>query len=291
MAKLKLTLPTGTVEEKSLINAFKVDNASYVVFDAESVGSMGLPIILVSKFDNNRLTKIVDANEWTSVKGHLKNIIAGTKMEFIPVSDALEADEVYYTQLTLPVVSFDALKKAYVPVLPDVAPAVSEPVAPVEEQLDAPVSIGTVENIAPVGPAPVTDNIPEAPITDITPEAPITDIVTESVPETPTPVAPVEIPANETVSANEPVANPLVGDLSELTEKPDAIAETPAEVAPVAPVVEPTPIVETPAQAPVMDVQPVMEAPVAKDYTADKEAFLKACENMFDALVSKFENK
>ena len=26
------------------------------------------------------------------------------------------------------------------------------------------------------------------------------------------------------------------------------------------------------------------------DFTADKEAFLKACENMFDALVAKFKN-
>jgi len=27
---------------------------------------------------------------------------------------------------------------------------------------------------------------------------------------------------------------------------------------------------------------------VPVDFTADKEAFLKACENMFDALVAKF---
>ena len=27
---------------------------------------------------------------------------------------------------------------------------------------------------------------------------------------------------------------------------------------------------------------------VSVDFTADKEAFLKACENMFDALVAKF---
>ena len=35
--------------------------------------------------------------------------------------------------------------------------------------------------------------------------------------------------------------------------------------------------------------EPVNNTPV--DFTADKEAFLKACENMFDALVAKFNNK
>ena len=47
-------------------------------------------------------------------------------------------------------------------------------------------------------------------------------------------------------------------------------------------------------EAPVMDqpmVTPVAEQnteEVPVDFTADKEAFLKACENMFDALVAKF---
>ena len=47
-----------------------------------------------------------------------------------------------------------------------------------------------------------------------------------------------------------------------------------------------TPTVESPIpSAPTID-SPQTEVPV--DFTADKEAFLKACENMFDALVAKF---
>ena len=47
-------------------------------------------------------------------------------------------------------------------------------------------------------------------------------------------------------------------------------------------------------EAPIMDqpvVNPINEETteeVSVDFTADKEAFLKACENMFDALVAKF---
>lgn len=55
-------------------------------------------------------------------------------------------------------------------------------------------------------------------------------------------------------------------------------------VAPVMPEVEVTPM---PSVEPIPE--PVNNTPV--DFTADKEAFLKACENMFDALVAKFNNK
>ena len=113
MGKIKLNLPTGVSVDKSLINSFKVENITYAVFDADSVGSMGLPIILVSKYDNNRLVKIVEADEWTKVKGYLKEIISGVKKEFVQLDSSLEADEIFYTQLTLPLASFDSLKKVY----------------------------------------------------------------------------------------------------------------------------------------------------------------------------------
>lgn len=113
MGKIKINLPTGVSVDKSLINSFKVENITYAVFDADSVGSMGLPIILVSKYDNNRLVKIVEADEWTKVKGYLKEIISGVKKEFVQLDSSLEADEIFYTQLTLPLASFDSLKKVY----------------------------------------------------------------------------------------------------------------------------------------------------------------------------------
>ena len=114
MGKIKLNLTSGAVVEKPLINAFTANNINYVVLDNETNGSMGLPIILVCKLENNKLIKIVDTNEWQIVKEYLKNIIAGSKVDFIKVDSVLNADDVYYTQLTLPVPSYDALKKAYV---------------------------------------------------------------------------------------------------------------------------------------------------------------------------------
>ena len=56
------------------------------------------------------------------------------------------------------------------------------------------------------------------------------------------------------------------------------------ETAPVTPEVNQT-VVDTPVE------QHVNNTEVPVDFTADKEAFLKACENMFDALVAKFNNK
>lgn len=114
MGSIKLNLPSGVVVEKKLINAFKADEITYFVLDAESVGSMGLPIIMVCKIDNNRTIKISDADEWAKVKGFLKEIISGTRKGFVKISENMAADEIYYTQLTLPVASFDALKNIYV---------------------------------------------------------------------------------------------------------------------------------------------------------------------------------
>ena len=57
MEKIKLNLVSGAIVEKPLINAFKANNMSYVVLDNEMNGSMGLPIILVCKLENNKLVK------------------------------------------------------------------------------------------------------------------------------------------------------------------------------------------------------------------------------------------
>ena len=109
MEKVNIKLASGNVDVKPLINAFESENNKYVVFDQEQNGSMGLPIILVCKLDNNRLTKIADANEWTAVKECLKKIIANKEMTFISVDNEIEADDAYFTQLTLPIPSFEAL--------------------------------------------------------------------------------------------------------------------------------------------------------------------------------------
>ena len=65
MGKIKLNLVSGAVVEKPLINAFKANNNSYIVLDNEVNGSMGLPIILVCKYLDNKLTKIIDITIFT----------------------------------------------------------------------------------------------------------------------------------------------------------------------------------------------------------------------------------
>ena len=115
MDKIKINLASGTSLEKPLVSAFKSNNAIYVVFDNEINGTMGLPIILVSKLDNGKLVKIEDANEWNAIKGILRMIIAGNQVDYVVVDAALPADDVFFMQLTLPVASFDALKNNYRP--------------------------------------------------------------------------------------------------------------------------------------------------------------------------------
>ena len=63
MAKINITKPTGGVEALTLLSAFKGEGNTYVIFDSEKTGSMGLPIIYVSKY-TNKLEKIDDQNEW-----------------------------------------------------------------------------------------------------------------------------------------------------------------------------------------------------------------------------------
>lgn len=62
MAKINITKPTGMIESLNVISAFKAENNTYVVLDSEKMGSMGLPIIYVSKY-TSKLEKINDAND------------------------------------------------------------------------------------------------------------------------------------------------------------------------------------------------------------------------------------
>lgn len=173
MGKIKVSLANGTIVEKPLVTCFQGSNGSYLVLDNETNGSMGLPIICISKYNNGTVSKISDPNEWTSVKENLKTIIAGTNLPYIQVPESLTASDDFYTQLTLPVASFDLIKNVYKPI--------AEP-APVEGPIATPV----VEPVSAPAVEPVMPTIPEPVVTN---ELPATPVVPEPVSVIPEPVA------------------------------------------------------------------------------------------------------
>ena len=217
MGKIKLNLPTGAAVEKPVVTCFEAENNKYLILDAENIGSMGLPIILVCKIVDNKVVKITDATEWQQAKDYLKGIIAGNTMNYVVVADEMIADEVYYTQLTLPVASFDVIKNSY-----KVEEVVSEPVISFEENTN---------------------------------EEPVIPEFTQELQE-------------ETSVESEPaIAEPAINIEAEIPAEP-VISET-------------SPVIEEPIVA--------VQEPASIDFNETKEAFMKACENMFDALVSKFQ--
>lgn len=274
MAKVNITKPTGSVESLNILSAFKVENNIYVVLDGEKMGSMGLPIIYVCKY-NNKLEKINDANEWQSVKNYLKGIISGTNFEYVKIGDSLTADEAYYTPLTLPQSSFDAIKTRYIVedasnqggAAPTLTPASSE-VSPIMPSAST-VSNATV-NVTPITPSqrePQQESVMNL-IDDAykVKESPVTPVPTQAV-ASPTSVTP------EPVVSNIPVTPQAV-------EQPSAIPSIPE-----APVVEPK---ITSSET----INNVAEPTSNKiNFDNDKETFLKACENMFDALISKYQKE
>lgn len=237
MEKIKINTMSGMNLEKPLVTAFKSNTGEYVVFDNEMNGTMGLPIILVTKLVNNSLSLIPDA-EWNSVKEVLRLIISGNQVDYINVGESIGAEDNFFKQLTLPVASFEALKNNYKPVSVD--------------------SLGGSVDAQVVSEAPVLDNVVQAP--EVAP-----------VNVAPQVQQPVE---NTVVMPDAPVQSQTIASVNPVMPK----------VAPVTPEVNQT-VVETQVE------QPVNNTEVPVDFTADKEAFLKACENMFDALVAKFNNK
>ena len=203
--------------------------------DAENIGSMGLPIILVCKIEDDKVVKITDGAEWQQAKNYLKGIIAGNTMTYVPVTTEMAADEVYYTQLTLPVASFEVIKNAY-----------------------------KVEEVSPVvESAPIVESVPA--IEPVIPEVPVAPAVPEASIEPASPVIDIEIP-----TASEPVVEPVIPEVSE---------EPKAEATPVIP------------EVPEIPVNNTVEGDKTIDFSESKEAFMKACENMFDALVAKFQSE
>ena len=284
--KIKLSLVSGSSLEKPLVTAFNGANASYVVLDNEMNGTMGLPIILVSKLENNKLVKITDQNEWNAVKEYLRMIIAGNQVNYISVEPALSADDLFFSQLTLPVASFEALKNNYNPNgVGNVASGVASQT--VEAPSDTPVapampSSPVNQEVTSVNPSSVTP-----PNVDAVASEPVMPNMTNMVNP-----APNVTPAVEPVQPVTPVAEPKTFE-EPVTPMPNVtpvMPEPPQNAQVATPVmsdaVASTPTVESPTpSAPTID-SPQTEVPV--DFTADKEAFLKACENMFDALVAKF---
>lgn len=291
MAKVNITKPTGTVENLGLVSAFKADGNTYAIFDSEKTGSMGLPIIYVSKFNEGKLEKINDTNEWQNAKNYLKGIISGTNFEYIKLGDALNADEVYYMPLTLPQASFDLIKSRYV-VNESVSSASSE--APVMETLGdtlMPSEQVEVSSALQSVATPATNNETMAPAINIEPAV----------------VQPVSEPQ---VSPALSVSTPLDVNMN-ASQSPQAVETSAPSVATVTPVMPSNQPVSnevvstTPVQAPqVVENKPaeVSFSPSAgvsnssavntiNNFEADKETFLKACENMFEALISKYQKQ
>ncbi len=329
MVKIKLNLPTGVSVDRSLINCFKVDGVVYAVFDAASIGSMGLPIILVSKFENNRLVKIANADEWTKVKGYLKEIISGVKKESVKLENVVDADEIYYTQLTLPVASFDALKNSYnenivednsvnlngidsnqqvnsaptqeVPIPNNVNATISPIETPVQQTPSEPelpnveVNSQTESNLSPSN-----NGINDAQIVGLNPNANIQDNLN----------SPVVTNENPILNEEKIIENPLVSDSSNL----NSVQSIPSSDVPVANSLlndNSLPVLELPKEQATNDVSKPEIDNIAQsepsisnsnisnvemsnntkdDFSDEKEEFLKFWSEFFDKMIEKIKN-
>ena len=242
MSKIRVNLTSGNVFEKPLVTCFQGTSANYVVFDNEMNGSMGLPIICISKLNGNRLEKIFDQSEWASVKENLKSIISSSTLMYLEVPENLSAQDDFSTQLTLPVASFDVLKRSYNPPKPEpeVMPAPQPEVAP-----------------APVQPAPEVMETPAPPVMD----------------------GPISFGGMNTVNTAQVMPNmgaPVMNSnpAPQMMGNSDMLGQTNTMAMPNVNNQMPNP-------------QPISNI----NYVDLKETFMKSCENMFDALVKRFENK
>lgn len=250
MSKIRVNLTSGNVFEKPLVTCFQGTSANYVVFDNEMNGSMGLPIICISKLNGNRLEKIFDQSEWASVKENLKSIISGSTLMYLAVPENLNAQDDFFTQLTLPVASFDVLKSSYNPPKPE------------PEVMTAPQP-----EVAPT-PAP-TPEVME------TPAPPVMD-------------GPISFGGMNTVNTAPVMPNMGASVMNgnpapQMMGNSDMLGQTNTMTNEMAPMNNPMPNVNNQMPNP----QPISNI----NYADLKETFMKSCENMFDALVKRFENK
>ena len=312
MSKIKLNLSSGVSVEKILLNAFVSDQNKYLVFDNEMTGSMGYPIILVSKIVDNKVVKITDQSEWESVKNCLKQIISGNNLEYFAVDPIMNADDVYYTQLTLPVTSFDALKNSYkvevtnevssnvtanVPLMDNMVP--NEPVVPNVNPMEQNIDVVPTFNY----PNPETNNqnIGNEQINN-TSIAPSEKMPISNTFEMPTINNPITMEQNnsEINQFTNEYDNPQIPSINPVQANviPEAsIIEPKIETETISPVINDiqnvNPIVEPVEQAiPTTIEKPSDETQSNQDvFASQKEAFMEACSNMFDALVQKFEKE
>lgn len=280
MARLNITKPTGNVDSLNLISAFKAENNTYVVLDSEKMGSMGLPIIYISKY-TTKLEKINNDMEWQSVKNYLKGIISGTNFEYVKIGDNLTADEAYYTPLTLPQNSFDAIKNRYV-----ITETPAANVMPTETVIPARTEA------SPVMPNPSTTSNATVNVSLVTPPQvePTAEPQQESVMNLIDEAYRVNTPVAPTPNETPVTPTPVMSQAYQVTPQPVAEAPVvnPAPVRTESPVV--TPVAPAPSITNVTNVASSIKMPTI-NFDNDKETFLKACENMFDALVSKYQKE
>lgn len=293
MAKVNITKPVGGVESLPLVSAFKVEDNVYTVFDSEKNGSMGLPIIYVSKLSNNKLEKINDTNEWQSVKNYLKGIISGTNFQYVNIGNDLNADEAYYMPLTLPQASFDMIKSRYV-VNDDKGTTAEEVLMPDNNGVEEAKPEVFNETVMPAAPEVVS-----TPETVLQPEVAVNSNVVNPMPVENNHIpaeAPKEVSTPNAVESPAPAVNMM---------PPEPVAESVMPTAPVAPVMPNNNVTSnvSMSSAP-MEVAPIPTNNVAtasvttevenndnSEFDSDRETFLKACENMFDAVISKYQKQ
>lgn len=312
MSKIKLNLSSGVSVEKILLNAFVSDQNKYLVFDNEMTGSMGYPIILVSKIVDNKVVKITDQSEWESVKNCLKQIISGNNLEYFAVDPIMNADDVYYTQLTLPVTSFDALKNSYkvevtnevssnvtanVPLMDNMVP--NEPIVPNVNPMEQNIDVVPTFNYP--NPEINNQNIGNEQInnTSIAPSEKMPISNTFEIPTINNPITMEQNNSEINQFANE-YDNPQIPSINPVQANviPEAsIIEPKIETETISPVINDiqnvNPIVEPVEQGiPTTIEKPSDETQSNQDvFASQKEAFMEACSNMFDALVQKFEKE
>ena len=139
---------------------------------------------------------------------------------------------------------------------------------------------------------PTVNIAPE--VSNISPNVEIANNVSSPMPSVE--VAPIS--ASEIQSSNEEINNPLnyinqsVEPIPNVSVEP--VSSPVNEVKPEIPIVNISNTVETPMTPtePEITPTPVIDSPVTNDiFKEQKEAFMQACENMFDALVQKFEKE
>lgn len=243
MGKVKVNLISGNVVEKPVVTSFRNANGEYAILDNETNGSMGLPIICISKYNGEELQKIYDPSEWNAVKETLKSIIAGNSADYINIKSELRANDDFFTQLSLPVASFDTLKSQYAPNNEAVVSPIEEPVvSEVEVKVESPI----VNNAA----MPIPDIKPvDLPMPDVNPN-----------PEVNVPSPEVQMPAPEMPTVHEAEVSPdmTISEISKPESEPAIAKETSSSVQ-------------------------------SDEIEKIKASFLKACENMFDALLHKLD--